>query len=682
MNLRKTFGWLAALAINATCWWGLFALVVDGKPIKVTKRNPPPADTTAPTIQEWEIQEDGVTHILTFDEVVTGHTGFTYSMSGMGTGTLTYVSGEGSPSLTFTSSDATAALETGTGAATSSDVEDIAENALANFAAFAITNSADPPSDAPWNDPDLPATTPDATPPAHWDDAADHSPANNAALQELVDGDGSGDVAAGEIINLDADVDYGRITIHGNIKGTAGNEIIIRTDEFADLPAYGTRVTTADEIHMTQMSRVPGADGSALFVIEAGASGVGAQYIRLVGIKYSLTGTLAQDTYSMVAVGLLSGVSGAYANLPTNIIFDRCAFTESTTTDAQNALRFDCSNSAVVYCNFYGLYGAGNDGSTGIRIYQGGPSLIDDNYIQTRSAGLFLGDNFDSTVEDVTFSRNHKTSDLAWTGTQKAGFETKTGDRVLIEDSIFENNTTTSFQAITIKSDGSGGPKTTKNVTLRYCLFRNCARCVLFSENGSLPGDTVGPNSDMLVEHCLMHSMSATGSTMRMIELYGVANGSPGTLERIKIRHNTLVTLGSYTSNLYFSTGNPAGSNPCVNLLVDDNLIEGGVLQNINSATGAKAFNESWPSAYLIRNNAWIGQNISNFDNDTTPTPTGTLTDSLFPANAAAVQFEDYAADDYRLAAGSSLNNAASDGTDVGCDVAELNTRLIGVEGP
>jgi hypothetical protein len=669
---RRTICWLLALCVSV---WGCYALA---KPVIVVSRVQPP-DATAPLPQGWVIQEDGVTHILTFDEVVTGHTGFTYSMSGMGTGTLAYVSGEGTLSLTFTSNDATASGETGDGDYTAGDVEDAATNALANFSNFTITNNADPPSDASWDDPDLPEAV-DSSLPAHWNAAADHSPANNAALQELLDGDSSGDVAAGDIISLDADVDYGTIIVDDSVKGTSGNEIIIRSDEYTDLPAYGTRVTTADEIHMPTMSRAPSAAAHILLNIQSGASAAGAQYIRWIGIKFTMTGTFsvsggsATDITAMIAVGQSTTT---IANLPTDQIFDRCAFTADDGIDIRDTICLNCVRSAVVHSNFYNLDGAVNDGSNGVRIYCGGPAKIHDNYQEVQGAGLFLGDNgYAPPIVDVTYSHNHKTADMAWqaAGTQKSCLETKNALRLLVENNIFENHWAASFQALCFKADGSGGPKSATHITVRYNDLHNVKKGILFHVNGSSPGATVGPNSDMLAEHNLMYDFTGSGSALRFVEI-----SCGGLLERVKVRHNTFIGPSNYV--VYFHSGSTAGADPGINLLFDNNIVDGGCFTNAGSF-GAVSFNASWTDTYLARNNAWIGRVTGDYDTDASPAPTGTLTGSVFPATVAAVQFENSASDDYRLASGSPYNNAGTDGTDIGCDVTELNTRLTGVEGP
>ena len=51
---------------------------------------------------------------------------------------------------------------------------------------------------------------------------------------------------------------------------------------------------------------------------------------------------------------------------------------------------------------------------------------------------------------------------------------------------------------------------------------------------------------------------------------------------------------------------------------------------------------------------------------------------NFFPLNNAAVGFVNFAAGDYRLAAGSAYRNAASDGKDLGADIAALNAALSG----
>lgn len=129
------------------------------------------ADEDPPTIDSITVSADGSTVTFVLSEIVTNHAGLSISMTG-GSVSLTYESGEGSEALVYSSSRTIYQGQTGTGAASSSDIEDAAANTLANVSGVSVTNNStqteSPPGSGNVPRSSLGRTTSIHTPPRNW----------------------------------------------------------------------------------------------------------------------------------------------------------------------------------------------------------------------------------------------------------------------------------------------------------------------------------------------------------------------------------------------------------------------------------------------------------------------------------------------------------------------------------
>lgn len=615
-----------------------------------------------------------LTVALTTTATISNANGWTVDFDNDASRTLTYSSGSGTSSLVFTltavspSTDGRAPV----GTVCTLDYDAGAGNVsgLADVTAYAVTNNS-----TAIPDPDLPQNLPDTSLPSGWNGTADHTPADMAALNELTDGDGSGDVQAGDIVELSGTY-TGLWTIDDAIKGTAGSPIIFRTSGHAGLPAYGTRITEADDADLATITRSVSQASHYCLKVDKGSGAAGASHIRFIGIKFQATGTYA-NLSNIIDIGEVNGTTST-TDLPVGIGFNHCKVTCADATEVQEAMRIDATDSFVVDSRFTNLDAGGNDGSTGIRFYVGARMVFENLYIESESAAIFLGGNEQNRCDDVKISGIHNTRQLTWddsNGVQKAGgLETKCGLRVLAENMFIENATWQQggFAALAIKSEaGSDGlGKKTIHFTARNIEISNCDSGFYPHIAGSSSNTGYGPNADMLFENILTYDISGYG-----VLTVPYKSTDSTRFERLQIRHCTIISGSGL-----IVTGISTGSTPGAYHNFSDNILSGTYGYIVNSGqTGAWALNWGWGSDYTARKNAWVGQSTGFYDTDSGPAPLGTLTGSFFPADIAAVGFEDSGSNDYRLGVGSSLNDAATDGADVGCDVAALNTILSGV---
>lgn len=624
---------------------------------------PTPGDPV--TIESSTINSDGDTLTVVFSGpvTITNATGCTIEFDNYAERVLSYSSGTGTDTIVF----AIAANPDYTDIETDNDAAPV--GSVATWSYDADTGNISGMSDANDNaitnnstvipDPDIPGNLPHPSLPANWNAAADHTPADGTALQTLLN-DFGGTLQAGDVIDLDADVDYGTIIIPADVQGNSSNWIIIRSDEYASLPAYGLRVTESDEQYMATMSRVPSQPSHLTLSLNGGDGVPGCSYIRFIGIKVAMTGSYGTDISAMAGTQT-GGFSHTADELPHHIGFDRCSFTcDSATVEVRNGLQFDADDSFIVGCVFHNFYGAENNGSSAIWTYNGHRILVDNNYLESQSTPFFLGDNTPGSISDVAFTRNHTNRPVEWAdtgtyGTAKAGgIETKTGLRILIEDNVFQNHFAASWEVLNFKVDGATNEESTRHVTIRRCKLDECVWSVLIHVTGSSPHANAGPNTDFLVEDLLAFSAARTCRFR-----FSTADDSRY-LQRIQVRNCTI--LGDMRSTGF-------GDGPGESLALTDNIICG-TLGYFDNEAGSAGFNNGWDDAYDGQYNSFLAQSISAYDNDASPAPLGTLDNNQFPANLAAIGFTDEANDDFSLDPGSDLIDVSSVGGPLGYDSA------------
>jgi hypothetical protein len=635
------------------------------------------APAAVPDLTSAAISSNGTTLTLGFSGNVTktDATGLSIEFDNFAERVLTYASGSGTDTLLFTISANPTYTEVGAG----NDAAPIGTVCTLTYAGaefvgvtdFAVTNNS-----TVIPDPDLPEEV-DTELPDNWDAVADHTPANGAALQAVLDAWTPG--AAG-VIELTAGVDYGFITWPAAATGSADNWIIVRTSEWdnASWPAYETRLPATIngnpvEDFMPTISRTITGSGQRLFTPladVAGTEGTVTRNIRFIGINWESRGTYT---------GAYSTTIGLFRASNTFIGFDRCRFWwQDELKPTQGIATNGGTDIFVIDSRFDNYYGSTIDNSP-IWIYDGSRVLVHNNYIQCNSNGLFLGDNNFRVIEDITYSGNHITRPATWStghGTQKAGgFEAKTGLRVLVEENRIENTFSNAWQAITVKAEGNGSGKSSTHFTIRWNKIssQGTGQGIAFHVTGSSPGAGVGPNHDCLIEQNLIYD-----NWQRSIRIIGKVG-----LERVQVIHNT--ALGNGTQNYQFSsTEFPTPSSAASYHVFRDN-ITGGYVTTFNGATqtaGSQSFNIAWGSTYSATHNVFFYDSITRYDNDTDPTPLGTMTNNAFPS-LASVGFVDSTSDNYRLTPGSTYSSTgaspASDSTDRGCDVDALETIMAGV---
>lgn len=625
------------------------------------------------SIESATIDSAGTTWtvVLTGADTISDATGWSIVFSNQAERVPTYVSGSGTDTFVFTVSanpDYTAegtdndAAPAGTTCTLNYDADTGNVGTLADVGGFSVTNNS-----TAHPDPDLPGNLPVTTLPTGWDGTADYTPADFAALQELVDGDGSGDATNGTVGNetiIELDGTYtGQLVIDDSCAN-----IIYRTADFASLPSQSTRLGDEHEEFLATITRVGSAGGDYVLGIPSGSGTTGATNQIFVGVKFEVTGSYT-DIIDLIRIGELNA-SRDTSQLPVGIGFVHCWVTASDTTEMRDGVRFDAIDSFFVKSRFTNLDGGGEDGSTGIRCYVCARMVFDDLYMEVESAGVFLGSNETNRGDDIQISNLQITRPAEWddaNGLLKSpGVETKIALRCLIENNYIENGTwgDGTFGAISIKAGEpsfSVTDKYSRHVTIRNNDIYNCKRGIVLNEKGSSGTGEQGPNMDILVENNVVRG--TTGSFSLVIN---PQFDDEDTFDRIATRHNSFDVVTQCGTAL-----------PGRYLIYKDNILTNFTVNATGS--GGVGLETVFGSLYDFQYNAIPGGFISQYDNY--GSITGVLDNNLFPADSSTLGYATYppTALAHLEITGGVCNNAGSDGTDIGADIAELVTIMSGV---
>lgn len=469
------------------------------------------------------------------------------------------------------------------------------------------------------------------------------------------------------VINVALGTYDGAITYPDN----PGGWIYIRSTSHAALPAltelYGDWVTPA---HAALMPFFRGT------VVNTGvftAAGVNCQKYRFVGVRFEST---AATSYIL---GLIHPTSPETDDMPDYIHFDRCIFDGSNNGTVVRAILAAGRGHAAVGCYFYRI--AHNQdaqavallASRGLYKFKGNyTSATGENWIAGGST--FAGSSYTHQPVDMEFGENYFYHDPAWINTNptfniKNSFELKTGERVLMYRNRFEN----------LWPDGQAG------------------RAVVFTPRPFSDSGADAKIYDLSFYHNDIIDVSQ-GISAASVD-------SPGSSDRrgqrYSFRYNRMWTTGF--GGWDFGSGAPYPNQTSICFLIgqglDDCLIDhftaiptyggsgtieftfdGTTDQKINRFTILNsvipsgeygALRNSVANGDAVLNNTCVSRVVEK--NAFAGAPSGTYpTNNLYPADFAAMLFENLALRNYRLTASSPGKGYATDGGDIGVDHSRL----------
>lgn len=535
----------------------------------------------------------------------------------------------------------------------------------------------------------------------------------------------------GDIVVIPSANTYTGTTITPAKTCDAAHWITIESDQMANLPAYGTRVSPcyANVASLTGRPSygcpVGGAhDYMPHLVLNTGNNFFNLQtstYMRLQGLDISVDCTQTSTNYfRLISAGdhqyfdrvWLHGCENAGAPAITTVPLQ-----------VQLGINFDGNDQALVnsYCNNFYATSAGSsvdadcaNSGTGSNT-QVGQKLVN-NFMEASSESFIWGGGAGTVVPtDIEIRMNHFFKPLQWkcaSGGCPAGGhyiiknlgEFKNGARVLWEGNIADN-TWTGGNAATLQGDQSGWaqlltPKSqsglcsvceVRDVTIRYNLSRHTgnglqAAAVLSDSGAASQGlhkwtahdnvyEDVGPNNGQTPKGQCIENLVASADTFK---------DTDATYEH----NDCFVTAGGgANTTIYFSGGSPVFTNWTIRanilpstIFQSNPTLFNGVLTTLNNNLGT-----TWcVEGNIISTGNYSGEQVNNPWPQPTDQPSGGACPSgahanLFPGIYTTIGFTNFNGGnggDYHLTSGSVGHLAAFDGKDIGADIDALNAHI------
>lgn len=467
--------------------------------------------------------------------------------------------------------------------------------------------------------------------------------------------------AGGDLQNaLDA-AQYGDVVALANGGTWTGNYLLrtkagigwicIAPSDWSVVPSGGTRIGPRPDL-----PKILSPNNQGAFSTENGA-----HHYRLVGLDISVPQPVANS--GLVRFG--SGYEQILAEMPHDLIVDRCYIHGAPTGNLRRAVVLNCANGAVIDSYISECHEHGSD-SQAIAGWSGpGPFKIVNNYLEAASENINFG-GADPLIQglipsDIDIRRNHLTKPLAWKGQNwnvKNLFELKNANRVLVEGNVFDS----------VWRDGQGGSAVnlksvnqnqtapwscTRDVTIRLNLFRNMGSGFM------LTGLDVGAAVPM-------ERITITDNILTGIDVLPYDGDGRGFLVNsnpidVVVAHNTILS----PTNTLITFGGPA-TDPPRRFIFRDNLGHGG-----QYGVKGPGLNTRDTFTAFMKDGVFLG-NVT-ITTDMTGYPPG----NYFPASVKDVGF--MSAADLHLSATSPYANKASDGRDPGADVPAVEEATAGV---
>ncbi len=393
----------------------------------------------------------------------------------------------------------------------------------------------------------------------------------------------------------------------------------------------------------------------------------GAHHWRLIGLRFTATGG-----GDVITLG--DGVQRDRTLVPTDLVLDRIMIRGDETRGQKRGIALNSANTFVRNSYIGGVRLVGQE-TQGIAGWNGpGPFVIENNYIEAAGIGVLFGGaepSIDQLVpSDIVIRRNHITRPVAWrsgTWVVKNLLELKNARNVQIDGNLLENNwaqAQSGFAVVfTVRAQGPNAPWS----TIEHVRFEN--NVVRHSGSGVniLGYDDTAPSQqlrDLVIRNNLFTDIDhrTWGGSGIFLQI----GDEPAD---VHVEHNTVLQSGNIISVYGGTVAAPrtaTGFRFASNIVLHNSY---GIFGN-NVGIGTPAIATYFPQSVII-GNAMAGGNASLY-------PAG----NVFPTVADLMtQFENPAADDYRLVRSSNLRSLIQGVT--GADFDEMQRAMTApVPGP
>ncbi|HKP10523.1 MAG TPA: hypothetical protein VJZ91_00385, partial [Blastocatellia bacterium] len=440
------------------------------------------------------------------------------------------------------------------------------------------------------------------------------------------------------------------------------NWIVIRTSNVAGLPAEGTRVSPSNAGAMAKIVT------NGLWPTVKTASA--AHHYRFVGVEFAIAPAQPQN-YGIVTLGEGSGAQSSLAQVPHDLVIDRCYIHGNATVNVSRGVALNSARTAIIDSYVAECHGVDYD-TQAIAGWNGpGPFKIVNNYLEGAAENVIFGGSPPSITNlipaDIEFRRNTCYKPLAWKQDEpgyagipwsvKNLLELKNAQRVWIDGNVFENIWVSGQGGFAIQwtprgESGAAPWAAVQDITFSNNIVRHAAAAI-----NMLGYDDSGPSQQtrrVRIANNLFEDIGAArwGNNGRFLQILD------GTAD-VTVEHNTTF----HTAHVVIAERRQHTGFVYRNNLSPHN---GPGVAGTGTSTGLGTLTTYFPG-YVFAKNLLAGGPADKY-------PAG----NFFPASLNDVGFVDLNGGNYRLSASSPYKGAGTDGKDIGADMDAIQSAING----
>lgn len=433
--------------------------------------------------------------------------------------------------------------------------------------------------------------------------------------------------------------------------------IVIESSAVASLPSTGNRVGPSNVSNMATLTTNTG-NTPVISVSDK------AHNWRFIGLE--ITATVGSTQNALFTAGASTTV---LANIPTQIIIDRCYVHGAATTSIKRGLSFHVAYGAVVDSYINNIFSPGYDSQAIVAWNGPGPYLYQNNFLSAASENTLFGGAAalitNLIPSDITIIGNWYWKDYAnWLGAGyavKNSIEFKMAQRVLVDGNVFDYSwaDAQTGNLVSMKSDNSGNCSScaTTDVSFTHNIVRHGSIGVLLALND---GTGAQPLNRVLIQNNLLTDISTTygsGNGWGFATWSTVPGGGDLSSDNETIDHNTVFDDGQFLIL--------GDSGTIAHYQLTNNLGTLGLygIKGPGYGVGTASLNGFVPTA-VYNDNAFI---TSDGTLDGATYPTGTFSNTQSGVGFTSVSGTTPAlTGNFQLTSGSPYHNAGTDGKDIG----------------
>jgi hypothetical protein len=433
--------------------------------------------------------------------------------------------------------------------------------------------------------------------------------------------------------------------------------ITIRTEPDDALPRAGQRVHPT---HAPRLAKLQSPDRDSALRTQTGA-----HHWRLMLLEFLPNRSGAGD---IIALGDGGAAQSEMSQVPHDIAIDRCYIHGDATVGQKRGIALNSGRTTITNSYISDIKAVGQD-TQAIAGWNGpGPYTIENNYLEAAAENFLLG-GADPAIQglvtqDVVFRRNHLSKPLEWRKQRwqvKNLFELKNARRVLVEENLMEYSWRQAQVGYAIlltprNQDRRAPWSTVEDITIRRNVVRHAGGGMQILGRDTNPS---GQTRRVRVVDNLFYDIDKDrwGGTGAFV----LIGDGPAD---IAIEHNTVVQSGNIMM-VYGGTREAPDQIP--GLVLRDNLVRHNQfgIHGADRAVGRDTIEANFPG------NIFASNVIAGGDSRRYPSGNQFVDEQEFER-----QFMNAAEGDFRLKPDSRFRGAASDGRDLGADIAAIMKAL------